>query len=353
MANKILFLVDRVGPYHRARLAYFRKKLGSDNLIVIAERMTDNIYHWESISPTDDFSFRVKSSIFSIIKAVYKEQCSHVVIPGWGRLKYLVIIWLSTFAGKKVVILSDSHSNDGERNKHLDWLKGFLLLPVKRFFVAGRIHEDYVRTLSLRPVLSIERMYDVVDVEYFNSESHKIRDRRQNLLFVGRLVPKKGLNLLLLAYDKLVHEMKEVPDLYIYGEGTEKDQLDKMIQGNPRLKNRVFLMGNARYEDLPKIYTKAKCTIVPSISEQWGLVVNESLACSTPVILSSTCGSAEMLESGGGLVFEGGNVISLKDSLIKILTCSQEKYDLIRREAEIIAKDYSIEQSYLNFKTLL
>ena len=65
------------------------------------------------------------------------------------------------------------------------------------------------------------------------------------------------------------------------------------------LGSRVHFIGWVSYDEMPFYYAYAKVSVLPSISEPWGLVVNESMSCGTPVIASTRCGcSPELIRRG-------------------------------------------------------
>lgn len=64
----------------------------------------------------------------------------------------------------------------------------------------------------------------------------------------------------------------------------------------------VFFYGFRQLEENPVFYALAEAFILPSLYEEWGLVVNEAMACSLPVIVSRTAGCAEDLLPGSGQV---------------------------------------------------
>jgi glycosyltransferase involved in cell wall biosynthesis len=72
---------------------------------------------------------------------------------------------------------------------------------------------------------------------------------------------------------------------------------------------------------MKKMYRLANFFVLPSKAETWGLSVNESLACGTPVLVSDRCGcSADLIKEGeNGFVFQSGNLESLIDKMKKSL----------------------------------
>jgi Glycosyltransferase len=89
---------------------------------------------------------------------------------------------------------------------------------------------------------------------------------------------------------------------------------------------RVFLPGFRQIDELPQFYAHACCFIHPAISEPWGLVINEAMACSLPVLSSTNCGAAEELVCDGvnGYLFDPLNTAAITRCLQIFLNLSPE-----------------------------
>lgn len=112
-------------------------------------------------------------------------------------------------------------------------------------------------------------------------------------LFVGRLVPDKGLDVLLEAWRAA--DLGEDAALAVAGEGP----LRALVEGSGP---RVRALGQVSREDLPALYAAADVLVLPSVRtatflEPWGLVTNEAMLQRTPIIASASVGAA-----AGGLV---------------------------------------------------
>jgi glycosyltransferase involved in cell wall biosynthesis len=119
---------------------------------------------------------------------------------------------------------------------------------------------------------------------------------RPYFLFVGRLERIKGLHDAIEAWRNITDW-----DLLIAGEGAAGMDLRAQAAGNPRIK----FLGARPQKELGALYANALATIVPSVTyETFGLVVIESLARKTPVIVRDLGALPELVrESGGGAIF--------------------------------------------------
>lgn len=126
------------------------------------------------------------------------------------------------------------------------------------------------------------------------------------LLFVGRLVEAKGVSDLLTAHGLLG---PDAPELVVAGTGPLRD----LVERAPRTR----VLGFLDTTSLVELYALADRLVVPSRDEPWGVVVNEALACGTPVVASDAVGAAEDLirEGVDGSIVPAGDVAALAASL--------------------------------------
>ncbi len=134
------------------------------------------------------------------------------------------------------------------------------------------------------------------------------------LLFVGRLVPYKGLHVLLQA---VARSMDIDLPVVIAGDGPLREDLEAQAA---RLGVDATFLGYVPDEDLPALYRGAALTVLPSVNgqEAFGITLLESMACGTPVVASDLPGVADVATLGG-LVANTGDAGSLAYQLERAL----------------------------------
>ncbi|MBI2077536.1 MAG: glycosyltransferase family 4 protein [Euryarchaeota archaeon] len=139
------------------------------------------------------------------------------------------------------------------------------------------------------------------------------------LLFVGRLVPYKGLEVLLEALRLLVAP----PRLVVAGDGPERQRWQRLAQA---LRVDVEWLGRVPEEDLAPLYRGARAAVLPSVSRQeaFGITLLESMACGTPVVASDLPGVAEIARLGG-VTAPPGDAMALARTLRRLLHGSPER----------------------------
>lgn len=136
------------------------------------------------------------------------------------------------------------------------------------------------------------------------------------MLFIGRLHPIKGIENLLIA---MTNTCIANTTLVVCGDGDSsyRASLEAMV-ASLLLKDRVFFAGEVKEAAKLAAFTAADVCVVPSFSENFGMVVAESLAHCVPVVVSKGAPWAEIEERGCGYWVEN-NPVSLAFALHKIM----------------------------------
>lgn len=160
---------------------------------------------------------------------------------------------------------------------------------------------------SLRPEI-FEVIPNGVDTDFYRATEAPSRDY---FLFVGRLVPFKGV-------DVLIRAMAAVPvaeriRLVIAGSGPERETLETLAAS---LGVECEFKGFVSNEELLSLYQNARATILPSVTHQesFGMTMIESMSCGTPVIASELPGTRYVTRFGGRN-FPAGDAAALSNIL--------------------------------------
>jgi glycosyltransferase involved in cell wall biosynthesis len=155
------------------------------------------------------------------------------------------------------------------------------------------------------------------------------RDTR--FLFVGRLIERKGLDVLLEAFARF-----EGGELWIAGDGP----LDEAVSAAAAQDRRIRLVGHVAGEDLGDLYRESDVLVVPSLYEAWGLVVHEGLAHGRPVIATDQVGAADDLIDPGvnGYVVPAASAEETARAMRSVAEWTDEqRIGAVRRSTETLA----------------
>ena len=179
------------------------------------------------------------------------------------------------------------------------------------------------------------------------------RDPRR-LLFVGRLVEKKGLVVLLDALDHLPADGDWTLD--VVGDGPLRAQLEARAR---RWGTRVRFLGMARHEDLGRAYATCSMLVLPSVharsGDQDGLPVTllEAMALATPVVASDLPGIEDALDHGNaGRLVAPGDAVALATQIAALLADPDERACL-GAAAKVRSAEFTVDSIGARYSTLL
>jgi len=193
------------------------------------------------------------------------------------------------------------------------------------FIVSNFVKQRYDEVLQYSSAAKVVPMG--VDTEKFTRvplQEDQIHDdlaqSRITILFVGRLVPIKGVQYLIEATRILVERRLDIM-LVIIGDGDERNTLEKLTR-DVGLDERTQFLGPVENHRLPEYYRRATLVVVPSLmlpsgeTEGMPVVVLESMACGTPVVASNVGGIPDIIEDGrNGFLVEPGNSAQLANAI--------------------------------------
>lgn len=159
-----------------------------------------------------------------------------------------------------------------------------------------------------------------------------INGNKLDLLFVGRLSPEKGCQVLIEALIKMNDpEIK----LTVLGDGVERQNLANMVN-NSSSKDKITFLGFTK--EVAQHMSKADALVMPSFREGQPLTLIEACIMGLPVIASNVGGIPELVRNNqNGFLFEAGNVNDLIEKLVKF----KNNKVALNKSAEEMKKSYS------------
>lgn len=181
----------------------------------------------------------------------------------------------------------------------------------------------------------------VVKPNFVHPDPGIAKHREDYALFVGRLVPEKGLSTLLAAWEKV----GDIP-LKIAGEGPLLGEITTWIR--QRRLQHVELLGQLSRPDLHEVLRKARVLIFPSAwYEPFGMILAEAFACGVPAIASRLGAMAEIVHDGQtGLHFTPGDPSDLAAKVLWAFTHPELLEQMARRARSTFESKYHAEENY-------
>ena len=208
---------------------------------------------------------------------------------------------------------------------HQGWEMNIAIEPALRRKLRGKIVRRSVNVCCSRALAQRLGAPSRVIGNPFNDrifgDSHLPRDR--DLIFVGRLIPEKGADLLLESLARL-RERQICPSATIVGDGPQRQELQRQALAFG-LREQVQFAGAVTGEALAHLLNRHRVIVVPSRWEEpFGIVALEGLACGCMVVASDGGGLPDAVGLCGRL-FERGSAETMAERILEALDQSPEQ----------------------------
>jgi glycosyltransferase involved in cell wall biosynthesis len=265
---------------------------------------------------TGGFVYEINPEIFGVL---HDARPDLIVVGGYAVFAEQAAIGFARARGIPYVLHSESHLLK-PRSAAVRGAKRVLLPGIVGGAAAGLAVGSpaarYLTAYGLSPG-RIRIFPNTIDVARYRADAESARARATEIrqahglperyhLYAGRLIEIKGIRDFLQARALLG---ADAPPAVVVGDGPLAPEVANA--------DGVLHLGFQQRDTLVELFALADATVVPSLSESWGVVVNESLACGTPVIASDAVGAAEDLIRPGvnGRVYPAGDVRALAETL--------------------------------------
>lgn len=241
---------------------------------------------------------------------------AHWLIPQ-GLIAALAILLVR----KKIPLICTAHGSDLAINNTV------ILLIYRWLFkrmAALTVVSNALKQRAISQGAPVERISVIpmgVDVDVvFYPRAYGVR--RDKLLFVGRLVNSKGVDVLLQAMHIILRKYPE-QQLIIVGDGPELSSLLETVQ-HLQISHRVTFVGAITHQSLADFYNQASIMILPTREEGFGLTLIEALACECAVIASDIPAIHDIItHEETGLIVDVDDSVKLANAIDKLLSDSQ------------------------------
>jgi glycosyltransferase involved in cell wall biosynthesis len=191
----------------------------------------------------------------------------------------------------------------------------------------------------------IDVHYIGIDLRHFHSSGPSVIARRPRILFVGRLVEKKGGEFLIKAYARVRSKLPEA-ELVMVGDGPLFPQLVTLAS---KLNVPVQFLGSVNAIEVKRQIDMARVFCLPSVTaengdaEGLGIALLEAQACGVPVVTSARGGATEGIVDGvTGFAFPERDIDILSARLLRLLVDEELALSMSRAGPTFIAEKFDI-----------
>lgn len=337
---KVALLTEIISPYRIPVFNEMAKDERIDLLVIfLAETIQERKWHVRKedvafpywISP--GFSIPVPRSFPLFFNpGLYSKLCQVkpdvVICGGYHHPSFLLALLYVKRFGTKMILWSESHALSVRMRQPLaTFYRQEFVKRSSSFIVPGVLAFEFLKQLGADG-RQIYVAPNAVDSDFFAQRASVFRAQKDEwkkargfpkhlILYLGRFIRSKGVPLLIEAFEPLAN--REDVGLLLVGDGREGKRYREWCQKQGL--RRIFFEGFKQQHELPFYYALADMLVLPSLKDEWGLVLNEAMASGLPVIASDTVGAARDLIVDGvnGFVFRSGNSHALNGRIEQLL----------------------------------
>lgn len=246
--------------------------------------------------------------------------------------------WLSEFAGKalkdkfRLPMVATIHATEHGRNhgihndtqRYISSIEWELCYEAWRVICCSYYMRDEIAQVLEVPHDKLDIIPNGIDPSKFDLPFDKAEFRKwfarpeeKIIFFVGRMVPEKGVQVLIEAAPEIIGAYNDVK--FVIAGGGDKSDLIGLAE-SLGVSGRIFFTGYIDDETLLKLYNVIDVAVYPSLYEPFGIVALEAMAAKVPVVVTDVGGLREVVDHGvSGLTAWADNPDSLAWALVRIL----------------------------------
>lgn len=205
-------------------------------------------------------------------------------------------------------------------------------------FLPGEPQAAFARRLGFPPDRILWGMY-TADQPALAAAGHAgRREPPPAFVFVGRLAPEKGVDVLADAYRRYRAEVADPWPLLVCGTGP----LSALVEATPG----VEALGFVQPDGMPAVWARAGCLVLPSRFEPWGVAIHEAASAGLAVVCTTACGAASRLVLDGfnGAVVGPGDAAALARALRRVSQASVEDRVAMSERSAALATQFTPER---------
>ncbi len=287
-----------------------------------------------------------------VIRELAGKDCDLLILSGYGSLTCQLAARVGALRGIPIVLWVRSFNVEGSarsgffggmveawQRRNIRKATAYVVPGEKsRFFLEGfGVDSDRIRLVG-NPV---DRALYGRDV---SPEQLAFSTEKTVVLFVGRLIPNKGIEALLSAFQAIGDRDLQ---LVIVGEGP----LQKRVMEAKEADGRIDYRTSVPHDELPFYYHAADLFVLPSTYEPWGLVINEAMHAGLPIITTSNVGAAgDIVRDGSnGYVIAPGDSVAISEKILELHRDPEKRLRMGQKSRELIA-EWGLEKAVTGFK---
>ncbi len=314
--------------------------IGLTNQVVInTDYKKDILFSYELLSEIQIEKRNRFRSIVKLYRIHNQFNYKKIIYGGYNDLEERVLMWFTPKS--KNCLQFESSIKESKTSGIASIVKKIILSRFSIALPSGKLQADVFNALNFTG-----EIIETKGVGLFNKQQSPSFSRQGTVqdfkyLYVGRLISIKNIEFIIKVFNR------SGKSLTIVGTGVLETELKKMAHSN------IKFIGFVPNNEIANIYLNHDVFLLPSLSEPWGLVVEEAIYYGLPVLVSDAVGSQfdMVIKSNTGIVFSPFSDESLESSMIEI----ENNYDLYKSNClnfDSIGRDKEQVEAYIKLLSL-
>lgn len=250
--------------------------IGYYDQVLIDEKFKQNInFPFKMLNETFLNQRNLFTSFLKLQKIIRSLTYKKIIFGGYVDPEFIITSF--TTPRKKNVLQTES-AGETKLSGIRFYIKKVILTRFSSAIASGTIHKSMLRKMGFAENVIVSYGVGLINTKE-NETPLRETDSQLKFLYVGRLIELKNLDRLIQVFNQLGYP------LTIVGKGILEEELKLKAKSN------IKFLGFVNNKDLPDLYGQHQIFILPSLSEAWGLVVEEALYNGCVLCLSKRVGS--------------------------------------------------------------
>lgn len=345
---RVLFVTNIPTPY---RIRFFNELSKHVELTVLyeAETAKNIVFSFKNVRNEGFQEIFLKKGVIRekipnlrIISPILRRDYDYLILTNYAYFTELVAYITARIFRIPYIIEEDGNRIKTKELIILSWLKRWIIRGASLYLSPSKQTDEFFKHYSANqnkiiryPFTSIDKAYLIKASEYQYQKKDVV-----SFLYVGRVIPLKGVDNLIHAFNAAILKNPSI-QLTIIGNSPDENYLNQLK--NYAL-SQVQFLPFMETSELRKYYLESDVFVFPTRYDPWGLVINEAISLGLPVISSNKSISAsELIQNGvNGFLYDSENVADLEKHMLLLAADEKLRKKMSKFNIEL-AKSHTIE----------
>ena len=272
------------------------------------------------------------------------EEPDILFVSGWNYQEFKILVNYSKRKNIKIVSMIDNNKKNNFRQLIGKYIfKTILKNNFDAYWVPGESSRKLLNSYGIKNGI-FKNLYSI-NRSLFNSKNN-INKRSNNFIFVGQMINRKNINLLISVFKKVFAKYNHLK-LFIITNNYKKKFVPTGFRKN------FIIRKNLSPSDINMNFNLNKYFVLLSKEDHWPLSVMESLSAGNVLILSNKIGNYPELKKTSNIFLKNYDRLTIYNKIINLLNFDQNKLSKISDKNIKLSKKFDLNSNFKAFKNII